>query len=60
MDDNEYVYIKKKVKTLEDKPSVGDYVKFNNKIYEFRGWSYGTYPLLKDLETNEEKEFNYY
>ena len=56
-----YVHIKVKIKKLSDKSlKEGDYVEFDNKTYKFEGWDYGTYPIVRDLETNEQKQLPHY
>lgn len=49
IDGEKYVNIKKKVVSIEDAKE-GDYVEYNNEIYKFLGWDYGTYPVLEDSE----------
>jgi hypothetical protein len=56
-----YVHIKVKVKKLSDKTlKKGDYVEFENKTYKFDGWDFGTYPMVIDLETNEQIQLPHY
>jgi hypothetical protein len=39
----------------------GDYVEYNGKVWIFRGWGWGTYPNIEDLETGEITEiYPYY
>lgn len=46
-------YIKVEVKTLSDNPKEGDFIEYNDVIYKFLGYEYGTYPVVKNLETGE-------
>ena len=55
-----YVLIKTKVKKLSSKLIKGDYIEYNGKVYLFEGWDYGTYPICRDLETNEQVVLPHY
>lgn len=47
-------YVKIKVKDFNlSKLKVGDYFEYNNVIYKFLGYEYGTYPIGEDIETNK-------
>lgn len=49
-----YVEIKVKVKQFGfEEIEVGDYVEYNNKVYKFIGYEWGTYPIGEDVETGE-------
>ena len=54
--ENKKVLIEKEVKNSFEDCKTRDYVSYRGKVYEFLGWSYGTYPNIRDLETNEEIE----
>jgi len=55
------VYIKHKVKKFGvDKIKVGDYIEYNDKVYKFEGYDYGTYPIARDIETNEQIQLPHY
>lgn len=53
-------YILTKVKKLSSKLKKGDYVEHDGKVYLFEGWDYGTYPICRDLETNEQVQLPHY
>ena len=56
-----YIVTKVKVKKLFDKGlKSGDYIKHNGKLYIFEGWDYGTYPICRDVETNEQVQLPHY
>lgn len=55
-----YILTKAKVKKLSSKLKKGDYVEYNGRVYLFEGWDYGTYPLCRDLETNEQVQLPHY
>lgn len=47
-------YVKIKVKNLSDNDlKVGDFIEYNEVIYKFLGYEYGTYPIGENLETGE-------
>jgi hypothetical protein len=47
-------YLKIKVKNLSDNDlKVGDYFEYNDVIYKFLGYEYGTYPVGENVETGE-------
>ena len=49
-----YVDIKVKVKQFGfEEIEIGDYVEYNNKVYKFIGYEWGTYPIAEDIETGE-------
>lgn len=47
-------YIKVKVKRFgfEDF-EINDYIEYDNTIYKFIGYEYGTYPIAENIETGE-------
>ncbi len=46
--------VKIKVKNLSDDDlKVGDFVEYNEVVYKFLGYEYGTYPIGENLETGE-------
>lgn len=57
---SKYILTKVKVKKLSSKLTKGDYVEYNGKVYLFEGWDYGTYPICRDLETNEQVQIPHY
>lgn len=57
--EEEFIFIKKKIKSMSDDVVVGDFVKWGDSIYEFKGFGHDTI-FLKDIETGETKEFDYY
>ena len=47
-------YVKIKVKKFNlNKLKVGDFFEYNEVIYKFLGYEYGTYPIGENLETGE-------
>ena len=50
------VIIVQDVKESFEECKKGDYVEYNGKVYEWVGWSWGTYPNIKDIETGEVTE----
>ena len=47
-------YVKIKVKNLWDNDlKVGDFIEYNEVIYKFLGYEYGTYPIGENVETGE-------
>jgi hypothetical protein len=47
-------YLKIKVKNLSDNDlKVGDYFEYNDIIYKFLGYEYGTYPVGENVKTGE-------
>lgn len=47
-------YVKIKVKNLSDEDlKVGDFIEYNEIIYKFLGYEYGTYPIGENIETGE-------
>jgi hypothetical protein len=57
---SKYILTKVKVKKLSSKPKKGDYVEHDGKVYLFEGWDFGTYPICRDLETNEQVQLPHY
>lgn len=56
-----YVITKVKVKKLFDKDlKPGDHIEYDNKVYIFDGYDYGTYPICRDLETNKQVQLPHY
>lgn len=49
----EYIKVKVRNFNLSDSFKEGEYVRWKDKVYKFRGWEYGTYPVVEDLETGE-------
>ncbi len=46
--------VKIKVKNLSDDDlKVGDFVEYNEVVYKFLGYEYGTYPIGENVETGE-------
>lgn len=43
-----------------DELSEGDYVEYNDVIYKFLGYEYGTYPIAENIETGETVTLPYY
>jgi hypothetical protein len=47
-------YLKIKVKKFNlNKLKVGDFFEYNEVIYKFLGYEYGTYPIGENVETGE-------
>lgn len=47
-------YVKIKVKNLSDNDlKVGDFIEYNEVVYKFLGYEYGTYPIGENVETGE-------
>jgi hypothetical protein len=47
-------YVKIKVKNFNiNKLKVGDFFEYNEVIYKFLGYEYGTYPIGENIETGE-------
>jgi hypothetical protein len=47
-------YLKIKVKKFNlNKLKVGDFFEYNEVIYKFLGYEYGTYPIGENVETRE-------
>lgn len=47
-------YVKIKVKKFNlNKLKVGDFFEYNEIIYKFLGYEYGTYPIGENVETGE-------
>jgi hypothetical protein len=47
-------YVKIKVKKFNlNKLKVGDFFEYNEVIYKFLGYEYGTYPIGENVETGE-------
>ena len=59
IDGEKYVTIKVKVKSINE-ASKGDYVEYNDKVYIFRGWSHGTYPMLEKEDGETIEIYPYY
>lgn len=38
----------------------GDFIEYNNQVYQFVGYEYGTYPIAKNIETGEIETLPYY
>jgi hypothetical protein len=55
----EYIYIRKEVTEMSSETKPGDYIRWHDKIYEFKCYGYDSI-IVRDIETNEEKEFDYY
>jgi hypothetical protein len=55
----EYIYIKHEVKEMSSEVKPGEYIKWHGKIYQFNGYGYDSI-LVTDIETGENKEFDYY
>ena len=55
MSEERYVKIKVRKFNLSEKFSIGEYVEWNNIVYKFLGYEYGTYPVVEDIETGETK-----
>lgn len=48
------VWIEVEVKDWEDKTlEPNDFVEYEDRIYRFKGYEYGTYPICEDLLTGE-------
>jgi len=50
-----YIVVKFEIKNIND-AKTGEYVEYNDKVYKFLGWEYGTYPILEDVETGDETQ----
>lgn len=47
-------YVKIKVKKFNlNKLKVGDFFEYNEIVYKFLGYEYGTYPIGENVETGE-------
>lgn len=47
-------YIKIRVKKFgSEEIQVGDYVEWEDVVYKFLGYEYGTYPIAENIETGE-------
>lgn len=44
----------------EDDFVKGEFIEYNDEIYTFLGYDYGTYPIIKHIETEETIELPYY
>lgn len=38
----------------------GDFIEYNNKVYQFVGYEYGAYPIAKNIETGETEMLPHY
>jgi len=56
----EYIKVKVRQFNLSDDFKVGDLVSWEGIAYKFKGWDYGTYPVVEDLETGETKNLPHY
>lgn len=43
----------KDFRSCMDDVSEGDYIEYNDTVYQFIGYEYGTYPIARNVLTNE-------
>lgn len=39
---------------------VGDFIEYDDEVYIFEGYEYGTYPIARNLKTNEQVTLPHY
>lgn len=58
------VLIEQKLYSLQDlfdnKVSKGEYIEYENEVYIFDGYDFGTYPMATNIETNEQIQLPHY
>lgn len=58
------VIIEENLYTLQDlfdgKVSKGDYIEYENNVYVFDGYDFGSYPMATNIETEEQIQLPHY
>jgi len=54
------VKIKVKQFGIDSDIKEGDYIEYDDIVYKFLGYEWGTYPLAENIETGEQVNLPYY